>query len=77
MSLLRRTQLRQTPSQPLSNRRLEDNDSLVIEDEIVFGRNLQARKFGKIVDEELSDYVLWRLWRARQLALAKYKEKWA
>jgi hypothetical protein len=74
VSLLRRTHLKQTPSQPLSNRRLEDNDSLVIEDEIVFGRNLQARKFGKIVDEELSDYVLWRLWRARQLALSKYNQ---
>ena len=76
MNLLRKTQLRQTQSQQLSNLDLEQN-SLVIDDEIVFGRNLQSRKFGEIVDDDLSDYVVWRLWRARQLALAKYKEKWA
>ena len=76
MNLLRKTQLRQTQSQQLSNLDLEQN-SLVIDDEIVFGRNLQSRKFGEIVEDDLSDYVVWRLWRARQLALAKYKEKWA
>ena len=76
MNLLRKTQLRQTQSQQLSNLDLEQN-SLVIDDEIVFGRNLQSRKFGEIVENDLSDYVVWRLWRARQLALAKYKEKWA
>ena len=76
MNLLRKTRLRQTQSQQLSNLDLEQN-SLVIDDEIVFGRNLQSRKFGEIVDDDLSDYVVWRLWRARQLALAKYKEKWA
>jgi hypothetical protein len=76
VNLLRRTHLKQTQSQPLSNRLLEENDNLIIEDEIVFGRNLQARKFGQIVDDELSEYVRWRLWRARQMALAKYREKW-
>ena len=76
MNLLRKTRLRQTQSQQLSNLDLEQN-SIVIDDEIVFGRNLQSRKFGEIVDDDLSDYVVWRLWRARQLALAKYKEKWA
>jgi len=77
VNLLRKTQLKQTQNQPLSNRLLEDSNSLIIDDEIVFGRNLQARKFGQIVDDDLSDYVRWRLWRARQIALAKYKEKWA
>lgn len=29
------------------------------------------------VDVELSDYVKFRLWLARQLALKKYEETWA
>jgi hypothetical protein len=28
----------------------------------------------KVEDEELSDYVKFRLWLARQLALAKYRK---
>jgi hypothetical protein len=78
----RKTHLKQTQSQllqPLSNLSLDDNDDLIIDDEITFGRNLRARDFGKLVheDPELSDHVKFRLWLARQLALAKYKEKWA
>ena len=76
MNLQRKTQLRQKQSQQLSNLDLEQN-SLVIDDEIVFGRNLQSRKFGKILDDDLSDYVKFRLWLARQRAMAAYKEKWA
>ena len=75
----RRTHLKQTPSQPLfqqSKFDLEDSD-LIIDDEVTFGRNLRSRDFGKVVEDELSDYVKFRLWLARQLALAKYKEKWA
>ena len=45
---------------------------------MVFGRNLQSRKFGQLVhdndDEPLSDYVLDRLAKARELAMAKYYE---
>jgi hypothetical protein len=78
VSLLRKTHLKQTQSQPLSNRDLEDSDSFVVDDEITFGRNLRSHTFGKLVeDDELSEYVKFRLWQARQLALAKYKEKWA
>jgi hypothetical protein len=75
VSLQRKTQLRQKQSRQLSNLDLEQN-SLVIDDEIVFGRNLQSRKFGKILDDDLSDYVKFRLWLARQRAMAAYKEKW-
>ena len=76
MNLQRKTQLRQKPSQPLSNRELEDTD-LVVDDEITFGRNLKARDFGKLVDDELSEYVKFRLWLARQRAMAAYRKKWA
>jgi hypothetical protein len=79
VSLLRKTHLKQTQSQlhqPLSNRSLDDNDDLIIDDEVTFGRNLRARDFGKLVHEdvELSDHVKFRLWLARQLALMKLQE---
>jgi hypothetical protein len=71
VSLLRKTTrkslLRSNPND------LEDGD-YEINDEVTFGRNRQAENFGKIVEEELSDYVKFRLWLARQIALAKYKE---
>lgn len=76
--MLRKTHLKQTQSQPLSKFDLDDSD-LIIDDELTFGRNLRSRDFGKLVheDTELSDHVKFRLWLARQLAMAKYKEKWA
>ena len=76
----RKTHLKQTQS-PLPLQRskidLEESD-LVVNDEVTFGRNRQSAKFGELVDEdpELSDYVKFRLWLARQLAMAKYREKW-
>jgi hypothetical protein len=63
----RKTQLRSNPND------LEDSD-YEINDEVTFGRNRQAENFGKVVEDELSDYVKFRLWLARQLALAKYRE---
>lgn len=79
MNLLRRTQKQpHQHQQPLSNRELEDNDDFIVEDEITFGRNLRARNFGKLVeDDDLSEYVKFRLWLARQIALSKYREKWS
>jgi len=76
VSLQRKTHLKQTLSQPLSNRSLDDNDDFIVDDEVTFGRNRQAEKFGKVVDEdvELSDYVKFRLWLARQLALRAYEK---
>lgn len=75
----RKTHLKQT-QKPLPLQRskidLEESD-LVVDDEVTFGRNRQSAKFGELVDEEdteLSDYVKFRLWLARQLALAKYRE---
>ncbi len=72
MSLLRKTtrktQLRSNPGG------LEEGE-YEVDDELTFGRNRQAERFGKVVeDEELSDYVKFRLWLARQIALAKYRK---
>ena len=73
----RKTHLKQTQNQPLlqqSKFDLDDSD-LIIDDEVTYGRNLRSRDFGKLVeDDELSDYVKFRLWLARQRAMAKYKE---
>ena len=76
MTVLRKTHLKQTQS-PLHQQSkfdLEHSD-LVLDDEITYGRNRRSQEFGKVVeDTELSDYVKFRLWLARQMALAKYKE---
>ena len=75
MTVQRKTHLKQTQSLLFQQSKfdLEDSD-LIIDDEITFGRNRQAENFGKVVEEELSDYVKFRLWLARQIALAKYRE---
>ena len=75
MSLQRKTHLKQTqkPLLQQSNFDLEDSD-LIIDDEVTFGRNLRSRDFGKLVEEELSDYVKFRLWLARQLAMKAYEQ---
>ena len=74
MNLQRKTQLQL--KQPLSNRDIDDNDNIVVNDEVTFGRNKKVDQFGKIIHEdiELSDYVKFRLWLARQLALKKFTE---
>jgi hypothetical protein len=83
VSLQRKTQkpLLKQPKpqhQPLSNRELDDNDDIIVDDEVVFGRNRKTECFGKVIHEdELSDYVMARLAQAREMAMAKYKEKWA
>jgi hypothetical protein len=72
----RKTHLKQTQNQPLRQQSkfdLEDSD-LIIDDEITYGRNRRSAEFGQIVEDELSDYVKFRLWLARQMALAKYRE---
>jgi hypothetical protein len=76
VSLLRKTHQKQKQSQPLSNHGLDDNDDLIIDDEVTFGRNRKAGEFGKVVNEdiELSDYVKFRLWLARQLAMRAYEK---
>ena len=73
MSLLRKSNQKQK-QKPLND--LDDNDDIILDDDVTFGRNRQSKKFGKLVTEdiELSDHVKFRLWLARQLAMAKYRE---
>ena len=76
MSLQRRTHLKQTQSLLFQQSKfdLEDSD-LIIDDEVTFGRNRRSAEFGKVVeDDELSDYVKFRLWLARQLAMRAYEK---
>jgi len=78
--VLRKTHLKQTQSQPLLQQsKFEAEDSeLIIDDEVKLGRNLKSRDFGKLIDSdgdfELSNHVKFRLWLARQMAMAKFKE---
>jgi hypothetical protein len=61
--------------QPLSN--IDDNDDIIVDDDVTFGRNRQAKKFGKLVhdeDTELSPYVKIRLALARMKAMEAYKK---
>jgi hypothetical protein len=83
VSLLRRTQkplLKQPKSQlqPLSNNELDDGDDIIVDDEVVFGRNRKAEQFGQLVHEDddapLSDYVMARLAQARELAMEAYRK---
>jgi hypothetical protein len=78
VSLLRKTHQKQKQKPLLSNHGLDDNDDIIVDDEVTFGRNRRSREFGKLVHEdvELSDHVKFRLWLARQLALNKYHKKW-
>ena len=76
MTVQRRTHLKQTPSQPHQQSKFDLDDSdLIIDDEITFGRNRRSEEFGKVVpSDELSDYVKFRLWLARQLAMRAYEK---
>ena len=74
MTVQRRTHLKQTQSLLFQQSKfdLEDSD-LILDDEVTFGRNRRSQEFGKVVeDDELSDYVKFRLWLARQLAMRAY-----
>ena len=76
MSLLRKTHLKQTPKPLQYQSDLDEDDGLVIDDEVTFGRNRRSAEFGKIVHEDFepSDHVRFRLWLARNLALMKYQQ---
>ena len=75
MKVQRRTHLKQTQSLLFQQSKfdLEDSD-LIIDDEVTFGRNRRSQEFGKVVEDELSDYVKFRLWLARQLAMRAYEK---
>jgi len=75
VTVQRRTHLKQTQSLlPQQSKFDLDGSDLIIDDEVTFGRNRRSAEFGEIVEEELSDYVKFRLWLARQLAMRAYKK---
>ena len=75
MTVQRRTHLKQTQSPLFQQSKFDlENSDLIIDDEVTFGRNRRSAEFGQVVEDELSDYVKFRLWLARQLALKKFKE---
>jgi len=75
VTVQRRTHLKQTQSllHQQSKFDLDDSD-LIIDDEVTFGRNRKSQEFGKVVEDDLSDYVKFRLWLARQLAMRAYEK---
>jgi hypothetical protein len=75
VTVQRRTHLKQTQSLlPQQSKFDLDGSDLIIDDEVTFGRNLKSRNFGKVVEDDLSDYVKFRLWLARQLAMRAYEK---
>ena len=75
MTVQRRTHLKQTQSLLFQQSKfdLEDSD-LILDDEVTFGRNRRSQEFGKVVEDDLSDYVKFRLWLARQRAMRAYEK---
>ena len=57
---------------------IDDNDDVFVQDEDL-ATGYRKRDLNKIEHEDvvLSDHVRFRLWLARQLALEKYRQKWA
>jgi hypothetical protein len=53
-----------------------NDDEIVIDDDITFGRNRNKIKLQQEDQDELSDYVKFRLFLARQLAMRKYHQTW-
>jgi hypothetical protein len=75
VTVQRRTHLKQTQSLlPQQSKFDLDDSDLIIDDEVTFGRNRRSEEFGKVVEDELSDYVKSRLWLARQLAMRAYEK---
>jgi hypothetical protein len=71
-------QLKQNQQKPLlSNFGIDDNDDIIVDDDVTFGRNRQAKKFGQVIHEEdieLSPYVKIRLALARAKAMEAYRK---
>ena len=74
-----RRQLKPNQQKPLllSNFGVDDNDDIIVDDDVMFGRNRQAKKFGQVIHEEdieLSPYVKIRLALARAKAMEAYRK---
>jgi hypothetical protein len=56
--------------------RFNPDEEIIIDDDITFGRNRNKIEIQDDDQDELSDYVKFRLFLARQLALRKYQQTW-
>jgi len=75
VTVQRRTHLKQTQSPLFQQSKFDlDGSDLILDDEVTFGRNRRSEEFGKIIEDDLSDYVKFRLWLARQLAMRAYEK---
>jgi hypothetical protein len=75
VTVQRKTHLKQTQSLLFQQSKFDlEHSDLILDDEVTYGRNRRSAEFGQLVEDELSDYVKFRLWLARQLALAKYRK---
>ena len=65
----------------LSKGEIDDNDDcVIIDDELAFGRNRKSYEYGQVVHEEeieISDYAKFRLFLARTLAMKKYHQTYS
>jgi hypothetical protein len=70
--------LRSNPIGVVVFRVYDEDFELEFDDDIYIGyKRPELVKIQKSDFDDLSDYVKFRLWLARQLALKKYNEKWA
>ena len=78
MKLKRQLKPNQQKPLLLSNFGVDDNDDddIIVDDDVTFGRNRQAKKFGKIIHEDikLSPYIKIRLALARMKAMEAYRK---
>ena len=52
------------------------SDLYFTDEDCIVNSRISSQKIENIDDDDLSDYVKFRLWLARQLAMKKYYEKW-
>ena len=79
MTLKRQQKPNQQKPLLLSNFGVDDNDNddIIVDDDVTFGRNRQAKKFGRVIhekEEPLSNYVKIRLTLARMKAMEAYRK---
>jgi hypothetical protein len=69
--------LRSNPATPILLTLDTEEDEWEADDIIYVGYRRPELVKDNVIDDDLSEEIKWRLFLARQLALLKYKEKWA
>ena len=67
---------RSNPHRAAHYRNLDDNDDFFIQDEDIATAPRRRDVQKQLDPDEVSDYIAWRLKRARELAMARYRELW-